>query len=187
MNNTTTFPHRVRYNNYLNDIEEPNIIENNVVTSIENNNNPHPDTNIVIDTEIYIPGSTDETYIQNNQTNQNTPNNTQNTPTPNDTNIDIELQNFNEECVICLDEINLGNKHIEYDTIVLKCNHAFHYHCYLQWIIDSYQVFYNKTKCPLCNQLVGNKSKYYPILRKKHHHIIENLGKVEDNLNNPFF
>ena len=95
MNNTTTFPHRVRYNNYLNDIEEPNSIENNVVTSIENNNNnSHPDTNIVIDTEIYIQGSTDETYIQNSPNIQNTPN-TQNTSTPNDTNIDIELQNFN--------------------------------------------------------------------------------------------
>lgn len=130
------------------------------------NNNSHPDTNIVIDPEIYIPGSTEENYIQN------TANNT---------------QNFNDECVICLDEINLGTKHIEYDTIILECNHAFHYHCYLQWIIDSYQVFYNKTKCPLCNQLVGNKSKFYPILRKKHHHIIENLGKAEDTLNNPFF
>lgn len=187
MNNTNTFPHRVRYNNYLNDIEEPNNMENTVETSIENNNNNNlqQDTNIVIDTAIYILGSTEETYIQN------TPNNTQNNQTTqnksNDTNNHIKLQNFNEECVICFDEINLGNKHIEYDTIVLKCNHAFHYHCYLQWVIDSYQVFLNKTKCPLCNQLVGNKSKYYLILRKKHHHIIENLGKVEHNLSNPFF
>ena len=58
MNNTTTFPHRVRYNNYLNDIEEhnnmENIVENSIENSIENNNNSHPDTNIVIDTEIYI-------------------------------------------------------------------------------------------------------------------------------------
>lgn len=180
--NNTTYPHRVRYNNYLNDVEELNNMENN---------NSHPDTNIVIDTEIDILNNTEENYIQN------TPDNTQNKQTDqnkqtaqhksNDTSIDIEIQNFNEECVICLDEINLGNKHIEYDTIILKCNHAFHYHCYLQWIIDSYQVFYNKTKCPLCNQLVGNKSKFYPILRKKHHHIIENLGKAEDTLNNPFF
>lgn len=139
--------HSVKYNNYFNDFDD---IDNTSIIPQNNNNN--------IDTEINIPGCIEDINTENDII---------------DTKNNIKLNKFNDECVICLDEINLGNKHIEYDTILLECNHAFHYDCYLQWIIDSYQVLFYKTKCPLCNQLVANKSIFYPILRKKYLHNIE--------------
>lgn len=118
----------------------------------------------------------------NNKT--NITNSTTNLNNINDATINIKCKfKFNEDCVICLDEINLGNKYIEYDTIILECNHAFHYQCYLQWIIDSQQVFFNKTKCPLCNQYSNYKSTFYPILRKKHYLNIENLKTIDNSLN----
>ena len=92
----------------------------------------------------------------------------------------IEIQPLNNECMICLDDINLGVKNITCDTVILECNHAYHYQCLLQWIIDSHQVFFMKVKCPLCNQFMGIKIKYYPNLKKTHQHLIENIHKPEN-------
>lgn len=48
---------------------------------------------------------------------------------------------YNDECPICLDNIN------EKDMYVLKCNHAYHREC-----IDIWVNFSHKNECPLCNQ-----------------------------------
>ena len=185
-------------------IEEETLIRIESNNIIQDNNTIYPN----LDIEINIPGYIQEESnsidnIKNEiKTNLNIENNSKiniendskidrdiKSKNTNDTYIKIKnkLKQYNEECVICLDDINLGSKHIEYDILVLECNHAFHYQCYLQWVIDSNQVFYNKTKCPLCNQFVSNKTNYHINLRKKHHHCIENLGKEKDTTNNPFF
>jgi len=53
-------------------------------------------------------------------------------------NIVLEVQN---ECAICLDEINIE------DVYILSCNHVYHEVCILKWFEKS-----KKTQCPLCLQ-----------------------------------
>lgn len=114
-----------------------------------------------------------------------------------DITIPIELNNFNDDCMICLDTINLGKQYLNYDTVILNCNHVYHYQCLLNWVIDSKQVYYRNIKCPLCNQNVPIKIKYHNSLKKKHthaivdelilktkHNIIDNYNENKLNMNN---
>jgi hypothetical protein len=50
----------------------------------------------------------------------------------------FEVQN---ECAICLDEVNMN------DIYILSCNHVYHEQCILKWFETS-----KKTQCPLCLQ-----------------------------------
>lgn len=87
-----------------------------------------------------------------------------------------EIKTMNDDCMICLDTINLGKQYLDYDVAILNCNHVYHYQCLLNWIIDSKQVCHTKIKCPLCNQSVSIKIKYHNSLKKKHNHkILDNI------------
>lgn len=50
----------------------------------------------------------------------------------------IDLINTDKECVICLG--NIENKE---NSIILSCNHIFHYDCFKNW-------YSKNTTCPLC-------------------------------------
>lgn len=82
-----------------------------------------------------------------------------------DTDQSKNIKYYNDDCMICLDTIQLNKTPIDYDIVILECKHAYHYHCFLQWIIDSKQAHKYKINCPLCNQLTGIKSIYYPALK----------------------
>jgi hypothetical protein len=56
------------------------------------------------------------------------------------------LSENENECSICLDNINKNEIHIT------KCNHYFHKKCWLTYI--SYNKFKNIILCPFCNTLL---------------------------------
>ena len=62
-----------------------------------------------------------------------------------------ELNLFNENCPICLDEIM-----INYEIIILECNHGFHVQCLMKWI--KYDILNNR-HCPICNKIFYNKKR----------------------------
>ena len=134
-----------------------------------------------ISSPINIPGSYSPTPPHYTNQQHNYTNQQHNNVKNKEIRVLCELENINDECMICLEDINLGKESINIDTIVLDCKHAYHYQCFLQWIVDSYQVFFHKIKCPLCNQKVGIKSIYYPTLRKKHYHTIDNIYNTNTN------
>ena len=52
----------------------------------------------------------------------------------------IEKKLIGHECIICLDEFNIG------ETVTLiKCGHMYHTHCLYYW-------FLTKEVCPLCDE-----------------------------------
>lgn len=98
-----------------------------------------------------------------------------------------ELGSLNDDCMICLDTINLEKHYIDYDIVFLECNHVYHYQCLLTWIIDSKQAYRHKIKCPLCNQNVAIITSYHNCLKKKYTHaildIIINKSKIKEKQN----
>ena len=63
------------------------------------------------------------------------------------------FSNMNDECAICLDDINLGKEALNKDVVQLTCKHIFHYNCLYKWLINSQQIRNKNFKCPTCNQL----------------------------------
>ncbi len=62
-----------------------------------------------------------------------------------------ELNLFNENCPICLDEIMINS-----EIIILECNHGFHVQCLMKWI--KYDILNNR-HCPICNKIFYNKKR----------------------------
>jgi len=62
-----------------------------------------------------------------------------------------ELNLFNENCPICLDEIMINS-----EIIILECNHGFHVQCLMKWI--KYDILNNR-HCPICNKNFYNKKR----------------------------
>ena len=62
----------------------------------------------------------------------------------------VDRLKFGEDCVICLCELDVGEK-----IIALSCNHYFHNKCLMPWLRKS-------NKCPLCVETVELRS--YPVL-----------------------
>jgi hypothetical protein len=62
-----------------------------------------------------------------------------------------ELNIFNNNCPICLEEIE-----IDLEIILLNCNHAFHIQCLMKYI--KYNIIKNR-KCPVCNQPFFNNNR----------------------------
>ena len=64
------------------------------------------------------------------------------------------FSNINDECAVCLDEINLGKVPLTKDVIQLTCKHIYHYNCLYKWLINCGQIRNKLFKCPTCNQMV---------------------------------
>ena len=62
-----------------------------------------------------------------------------------------ELNLFNENCPICLEQIVINS-----DIIFLDCNHGFHVQCLMKWIQHD---ILNNRHCPICNKSFYNKER----------------------------
>jgi hypothetical protein len=62
------------------------------------------------------------------------------------------LEKANEECPICLDPL-----HSDLCMITKKCDHFFHYDCYVEYITSCMQKEDKTIECPLCRTIQSTK------------------------------
>ena len=88
---------------------------------------------------------------------------------------DINVESNNNECSICLDDINNGEP-----TRVLDCNHIFHRDCVEKWI-NTYST------CPYCRQCEKNIECYWLWLKPYNLSWINKRFKYKYSLKNGYF
>ena len=143
----------VTISNYQNNIN--NDINIDVNNNIENNNNNNNENNN--DENINNDINNDENIINNDSKLPCEQNNydflIQKKHLKNKLNKVYSFSNINDECAVCLDDINLGKEPLTKDVIQLTCKHIFHYNCLYKWLINSNQIRNESFKCPTCNQI----------------------------------